>query len=68
MADVQTQLLTGDDLLEISAQNPDKHYELIEGELVEMSPPGIEHAQVEGQAAFLLITFIIEEPQRSSSS
>jgi Uma2 family endonuclease len=54
MADVQTQLLTGDDLLEIVAQNPDKRYELIEGELIEMPPPGLEHAQVENQAAFLL--------------
>ena len=54
MADVQTQLLTGDDLLEITAENPGKHYELIEGDLVEMSPPGIEHAQVENQSAYLL--------------
>jgi Uma2 family endonuclease len=57
MAGVQTQLLTGDDLLEIVAQNPDKHYELIEGELIEMPPPGLEHAQVENQAAFLLTSY-----------
>jgi Uma2 family endonuclease len=54
MADVQTQLLTGDDLLEIVAQNSDKRYELIEGELIEMPPPGLEHAEVENRAAFLL--------------
>lgn len=60
MADVQTQLLTGDDLLEIVAQNPDKHYELIEGELVEMPPAGIEHNNVEGAATVLLRLFVRE--------
>jgi Uma2 family endonuclease len=60
MADVQTQLLTGDDLLEIGAHNPDRHYELIEGELIELPPAGIEHNNLEGAAAVLLRLFVRE--------
>ncbi|MAS37715.1 MAG: hypothetical protein CL610_27210 [Anaerolineaceae bacterium] len=57
MADLQAQLLTGGDLLEITAQNPDRHYELVAGEVIELSPPGIEHAQVENLTAYLLTAF-----------
>lgn len=57
------QLLTGDDLLEIVAQNPDKHYELIEGELIEMPPAGIAHNNVEGAATVLLVWVIYPQTQ-----
>ncbi len=57
MADIQTQLLTGDDLMELTAQSPGKRYELIEGALIEMPPVGIEHHNVEGAATLLLRIF-----------
>ncbi len=57
MADVQTQMLTGDDLLEIVAANPDKRYELIEGQLVEMNPTGIAHGKYEFQAGLILYEY-----------
>jgi Uma2 family endonuclease len=57
MADVQTALLTGDDLLEIVAENPDKRYELIEGELIEMNPTGVEHGKLEFRVGLTLARY-----------
>jgi Uma2 family endonuclease len=46
MADVQEKLYTADDLWELSQQMDDPQYELIEGELSEMSPTGERHGDV----------------------
>ncbi len=57
MDSVQIKSLTGNDLLEIVAENPDKRFELIEGELIEMSPTGIEHGKHEFLVALTLATY-----------
>ena len=49
-----TQHLSGDDLMQVCAENPDKRFELIEGQLIEMPPTGIEHGHIGGNAYFLL--------------
>jgi Uma2 family endonuclease len=46
--------LTGDDLLKIEAQYPDRLFELIEGELKEYPVPGWEHSRYENFIVFLL--------------
>ncbi len=51
--------LTGEDLLEIQAETR-KSYELIEGELVEMSPTGMPHGEVCGNIYLALKLFVRE--------
>lgn len=49
--------LTGEDLLTIEAEHPDKLFELIEGELREYPMPGLEHSDVENLFAFFLTLY-----------
>ncbi|PJF31674.1 MAG: Uma2 family endonuclease [Candidatus Thermofonsia Clade 1 bacterium] len=49
--------LTGDDLLEVQAQTG-KSYELIDGELVEVSPTGGFHGNIEFSLALLLGNYV----------
>lgn len=60
MSELQTKDLTGEDLLTISANNPDTRYELIEGELIEMPPTGLEHGKFEFRIAKLIDRFVEE--------
>ncbi len=57
MDSVQIKSLTGDDLLEIVAENPGKRFELIEGELIEMSPTGFDHGKFEFLVALVLADY-----------
>jgi Uma2 family endonuclease len=54
MSETQARIkLTGDDLLEIQAETG-KHYELIDGTLIEMAPTGGLHGAIEFKIAFLI--------------
>jgi Uma2 family endonuclease len=52
---VQTRHMTADDLLALGS---DCHCELVEGELVEMSPTGPEHGEVSGISSLIIGGFI----------
>ena len=52
--DTEFKLLTGHDLAEIVAEQPDKRYELIEGRLIEMAPTGLQHGSTENRIAAVL--------------
>jgi Uma2 family endonuclease len=60
MSELQIQTLTGEDLLSISANNADKRYELIEGELIEMPPTGLVDGKHEFRVAKLIDRFVEE--------
>ena len=51
---VQDKQYTADDLWEISHQNPDRRYELDEGDVIEMPPTGDEHGVVTNWTAHLI--------------
>lgn len=51
---IPTQLITATELEEIVAENPDMRYELIEGQLIEMPPTGIQHSGYEFWIAHLI--------------
>ena len=56
---VQQRLYDIDDLWQLvcQADNNDKHFELIDGELFEMSPPGWEHGTLASEIAFHIRLF-----------
>ena len=51
IAQSETKLVTADELLRLSSKG---RYELIKGELIEMSPPGFEHGAIANQLAFFI--------------
>ncbi len=51
-------LMTADELFQLSDSS--KRYELVEGELVEMAPPGGEHGYIAGRILYRLGAFIEE--------
>ena len=55
---VETKITLTADEFAAFAGAPDKRYELIDGEVIEMSPPGAEHGGIAGQITFILATFI----------
>ena len=56
---IQKQLHTVDDVWELThhPDNDNKHYDLIDGELLEMSPPGIPHGALAAEIAFYLRSY-----------
>ena len=58
---IQQQLYTVDDVWELAHQ-PDNvnHYELIEGELFEMLPPGYEHGRLAVEISYYIWAFVKE--------
>src|SRR4051812_48755474 len=54
---VQEKLYTAEELWNLSADET-KHYELIEGELVAMSPTGGHHGEVNAQFSWLIMTHV----------
>lgn len=53
---VTTRLLTADDLFRLG---PDAPYELIEGELTPVNPPGVVHGEVAGKLSAYLGIFVL---------
>ena len=53
---VTTRLLTADDLFELG---PDAPYELIEGELIEVNPPGGIHGEVAARLTIYIGSFVL---------
>ena len=52
----QTRPMTADQLLRLHV--PGKHFELVRGELIEMTPPGIEHARIMSRIDRRLGTYV----------
>lgn len=52
-------LLTAEDLYTLPEPPNGGHYELLDGELVEMAAAGWEHGRVMGTVSFLLMTYVI---------
>ncbi len=55
---VTTRLLTADDLFELG---PDSPYELIEGELIEVNPPGGIHGEVAARLTIFVGSFVLSQ-------
>lgn len=57
---LQERLYDIDDVWELVQQpeNGNKHFELIDGVLIEMSPPGGQHGQIAGRLAHYIIAFV----------
>jgi Uma2 family endonuclease len=61
-AEIAKKLFTADEFFrmgEAGIFDPDVHLELIEGEIIEMSPPGIRHAACVSRATELFITRLV---------
>ncbi len=58
MATEQRTRLTADEFYCFQGK-PDKHYELIDGEVIEMSPPGGEHGEIAFKGGFLIATYVL---------
>src|SRR5258708_38371380 len=57
---VQEKRLNADDLWDISHHNPDNHYELDEGILIEMAPTGDMHGELALWIGYLILGHVIE--------
>ena len=55
-----TKLITAEELLQLPDDG--KKYELVRGELIEMTPPGLRHGNVQGRIYYFLLQFLLNHP------